>query len=76
MSKVEASIQAKFGAHLQKLRKDKGWSQEQLAYKANLHPTYVSGIERGVRNLSLRNIEKLARALEISLAELFKGLDC
>ncbi len=75
MHKVRVDIQAKFGAHIRKLRQDRGWSQEQLAYKANLHPTYVSGVERGVRNLSLRNIEKLARALEISLSGLFKGLD-
>jgi transcriptional regulator with XRE-family HTH domain len=53
MRKVKVDIQAKFGAHIRKLRQDRGWSQEQLAYKANLHPTYVSGIERGVRNLSL-----------------------
>lgn len=46
-------------------------SQEALAERADLHRTYVADIERGVRNVSLLNIEKLARALEISLADLF-----
>lgn len=75
MRRAKVNIQAKFGSHIRKLRQSKGWSQEQLAYKAGLHPTYISGIERGVRNLSLRNIEKLAEALEVSLAKLFEKLD-
>ena len=45
-------------------------SQEGLAERADLHRTYIADIERGVRNLSLRNIEKLAQALDMSIADL------
>jgi len=47
-------------------------TQEELAERANLHRTYISDIERGVRNLSLENINKLAQALEVSIPELFR----
>lgn len=53
------------------LRHARGWSQEKLAEEADMHRTYLAGIERGVRNPSLRNLIKLARALRISLSELF-----
>jgi transcriptional regulator with XRE-family HTH domain len=56
------------------LREAKGWSQERLAEEAGVHRTYLGGIERGLRNPSLRNIAKLARALGVSLARLFEGL--
>jgi len=46
-------------------------SQEELAERAELHRTYISSIERGDRNISLENIEKVTRALEISIADLF-----
>ncbi len=49
----------------------KGLSQEELAFKAGVHRTYLSGIERGERNPSLKNITTIAKALEISLPELF-----
>ena len=53
------------GNNVRRLREAKGWSQEDLAEKANLHRTYVSGIERGVRNPSLTIIFKLAEGLGI-----------
>ena len=49
-------------------------SQEALAERADLHRTYIADIERGVRNVSLKNIEKLARALEVSIADLFASI--
>jgi transcriptional regulator with XRE-family HTH domain len=49
----------------------KGWSQERLAAEAQPHATYLSGVERGKRNISLENIAKLAKALEVSIAALF-----
>lgn len=61
-----------FGLHLKSIRIDKGLSQEKLALIANLDRTYISGIERGVRNISLANILKLANALEVSPSELFR----
>ncbi len=58
-----------------KTRRDRlGLSQEQLAERANLHRTYISDVERGTRNLSLGSIDKLARALEVSVAALFSSV--
>ena len=50
-------------------------SQEALAEKADLDRTYISGIERGVRNPGINNVARIARALGISTAELCKGVD-
>lgn len=61
-----ADIQQKFGDKLRELRKQKGLSQEDLAFKSGLHRTYISDIERGSRNVSLKNIEKIAKALGTS----------
>ena len=63
-------IQERFGCNLRKLRGKKGISQERLAELADLHRTYVSGVERGERNISLVNIERLAKALAVPLADL------
>lgn len=59
-------IQKKFGDRLRDLRKQKGLSQEEVASKSELHRTYISDIERGSRNVSLRNIEKIAKALGVA----------
>ncbi len=60
-----------FGRRVRALRVERGWSQEGLAERAGLHWTYVGGIERGERNPALDNINRLARALGVSLAALF-----
>jgi CheY-like chemotaxis protein len=60
-----------FGCTVKACRKQLGISQEELAERADLHRTYVSDVERGARNLSLQSIERLARALETSVASLF-----
>lgn len=52
-----------FGQHLARLRKTLGWSQEKLALESGLARSYVSGIERGVRNVALQNICQLAKTL-------------
>jgi transcriptional regulator with XRE-family HTH domain len=49
-------------------------SQENLAERADLHRTYIADIERGVRNVSLKNIDKLARALGVSIPDLYTTL--
>ncbi|MCW4629669.1 MULTISPECIES: helix-turn-helix domain-containing protein [Marinomonas] len=64
-----------FGKRLKKLRQEKGVSQESLALTAGLDRTYVSGCERGLRNIGLENIYKLAIALEVSPELLFKEED-
>jgi transcriptional regulator with XRE-family HTH domain len=63
-----------FGLALKQWRAKAYISQEELAFRAGLHRTYISGIERGVRNVSLLNISKLAMALNISLSEFFEPL--
>lgn len=66
-------ITEKFGNRIKTLRKARGLSQEELAELCSLDRTYISGIERGLRNVALRNIESLAQALEVSISELFEG---
>lgn len=63
-------MQALFAANVRRIRKVKGLTQEQVAERADLHPNYVSSVERGERNLSLRNIEKIALALGVTMAAL------
>ena len=65
-------IKARFGHRLRELRQALGISQEELAFRAGLHRTYVSSAERGQRNVSLVNLEKLSEALEIEIADLFR----
>jgi transcriptional regulator with XRE-family HTH domain len=54
------------------LRKERGLSQEQLAFKADLHRTYIGMIERAEKNITLINIEKIANALEVTIDQLTK----
>lgn len=63
----------KFGERIRELRKRAGLSQEELAAKAGLHRTYVGGVERGERNVSLVNILRLASALGVPAGDLFDG---
>ena len=76
MSKASQSsdIKTRFGRRVRELRKKKGYSQEALGFESGLDRTYISDIERGVRNLSLENIERIANALEVSISQMFKGL--
>lgn len=64
-----------FGARVRELRSKNGLSQEAFAHACRLDRTYVSGIERGVRNPSLRNISRIARALKVSLPKLFESVE-
>lgn len=50
-----------------RLRKEKGWSQEDLALEAGLHRTFVAHVERQARNISIDNVERLADALQVSI---------
>lgn len=61
----------RFGKRIRELRLAKGLTQEGLAGRAGLHPTYIGGIERGERNVGLDNILKLARALREQPSALF-----
>ena len=64
----------KFGSRVRDLRIAQGISQEVLAQKSGLHRTYIGGIERGERNISLVNIEKIAKALDLTLVDIVDGL--
>lgn len=66
------NIKQKLGDRIRKLRLEKRLSQENLAFESNMHRTYLSSIERGGRNPSLKNIEAIANALGVTLSELFK----
>ena len=71
----ESPIIARFGASVRSLRFRLGISQEELAERADLHRTYITGIERGTRNVSLVNIERLAAALALPMSGLFQRLE-
>lgn len=63
-----------FGEKIRKIRIEQGLSQEKLAFLSGLHRTYVGAIERGERNVSFKNIEKIAKTLKVNLEELFRNL--
>jgi transcriptional regulator with XRE-family HTH domain len=58
------------GSNIRRIRQERGLSQEQLADLAKLHRTYIGGIERGERNVSLNNLARIAEALGVSPADL------
>lgn len=64
-------IRKRFGKRVKALREANGWSQEELADRAGMHRTYVSAVERAVRNPTLTVIERIAKALKVTIAELF-----
>jgi len=70
----DITILTRFGQRVRALRNSKGLSQEAFAGLCGLDRTYISGIERGIRNVSLVNIEALAAGFGIPLSELMEGL--
>lgn len=71
MKKSEVLI--KFGNKVKKLRVEKGWSQETLAFKSGFHRTYIGMIERAERNISLKNIDRIAKTFKVEIENLFKN---
>jgi transcriptional regulator with XRE-family HTH domain len=67
-------IRIRFGRAARRIREEQGINQEEAAERCGLHRTYYSGIERGVRNVSLVNIEKVSRGLKVPLHELFRRI--
>lgn len=67
---MDDNVLRKFGSRLRHLRLQRNLSQERLAEEAGLDRTYIGGIERGERNPSLRNINRIARALNVTISEL------
>ena len=64
------NILKRFAQNVKTLRLKKRWSQEELARRADLHRTYIGAIERHERNVSLLNVERIARALKVSVKDL------
>ncbi len=65
------NIKSKIGQRLRELRKQKGLSQEKFSFECELDRTYIASIEQGKRNVSIENIEKIAKALDMSVYEFF-----
>jgi transcriptional regulator with XRE-family HTH domain len=59
-------IRRRVGVNVKRAREAKGWSQEELAHQAELHRTYISGVERGVRNPTVTVLDKIAGALSLA----------
>ena len=68
------TVQVAFGLSVRKHREALGLSQEALGEKASLHATYISGIERGIRNPSIHSVARIAKALVTSISELCLGV--
>mgnify|MGYP003612355087 CR=1 FL=1 len=71
MSMDNKEILVRFGKNVRILRKSRNLSQEELSFKADLHRTYIGMIERAEKNITLINIEKIAKALNVEIKELF-----
>jgi len=68
------SLLVLFGEGIREIRKEKKLSQEALANKSGLHRTYIGMVERGEKNISLKNISKLSKGLQVPMPEIFKRL--
>ena len=68
------NLQKQLGMRIRYLRTQKKWSQEDLAFEAEINKNYISDLERGTRNPTIKVAEKIAKALGVTLAELFKGI--
>ncbi len=66
----QTTVQQQFAANMRRIRKEKSLTQEQVAEFAALHPNYISSVERAERNISLKNIERIAFALDVDMAAL------
>lgn len=69
-----SDILERFGERVRELRSDQGYSQESFAHEVGIDRTYIGGIERGERNVALRNIERIANALGVTLSDLMEDL--
>lgn len=72
---MKGELSLNFGKIIRQLRKEKKLSQEELGFKTNLHRTYIGMIERGEKNITLENIEKLSKGLDVSMKLIFEKLN-
>lgn len=66
-------IQVILGENVRRIRESKGWSQDKLSEVSGLHRTYISGIERGVRNPTIKIVQEIAVALAVSTSQLLEN---
>lgn len=69
------TVEKQLGMRIRYLRNQKKWSQEDLALECNINKNYLSDLERGARNPTIKILEKIAIAFSISLSELLKGIE-
>lgn len=72
---METDICKRFGMAIKTLREQKGISQEKLGEIADLHRTYIGMIERAERNITLKNIDKIAKALDVEISTIFEYIE-
>ena len=65
------SVLVKFGNRVRQLRNEKAWSQEELSFKSGFHRTYIGMVERAERNISLKNIARIAKTFDVEIQDLF-----
>jgi transcriptional regulator with XRE-family HTH domain len=73
-AKIKTSISISFGKKIRELRKSQNLSQEAFADLSDLDRSYIGGVERGDRNISLNNINKISKALKLNIKELFEDI--
>lgn len=69
------TLAREFGELVRRLRQERGYSQEEFSFRVGLHQTYVSSVERGERNVTIETADRIAKALDTTLAEMFGELE-
>ncbi len=72
---AEETLARRFGEVVRRLRQERGYSQEEFSFRVGLHQTYVSSVERGERNVTIQTADRIAKALETTLVDLFGELE-
>jgi transcriptional regulator with XRE-family HTH domain len=72
---AEEMLAKRFGELVRRLRKERGYSQEEFSFRVGLHQTYVSSVERGERNVTIQTADRIAKALGTTMADLFEELE-
>jgi len=73
--KMDSNVKIIIGERIRQLRVEKGWSQEELAHRADLHPSHMGQIERGEKSFTIDSLEKVINALDITFEELFRFIN-
>jgi transcriptional regulator with XRE-family HTH domain len=72
---MKATVSVRLGQRIRKIRREKGWRQIDLAEHSGVHEVHISDIERGAREICLKNLVAVAKGLGVSVSELVKGID-